>query len=100
MYQKYEHEYFVYIMASISKVLYIGVTNDIYERTLQHKNDINEGFTKKYRCHKLVYYETFQYIDNAIAREKQLKNWHRQWKMNLIKEDNPNWKDLFNDFLE
>jgi len=88
-------------MASISKVIYIGVTNDIYWRTLEHKQDVNKNsFTAKYKCHKLVYYEVFQYIDNAITREKQLKNWHRQWKINLIEENNPRWRDLFNDFLK
>ncbi len=96
----YEYEYFVYIMASISKVVYIGITNNVYERTLQHKQGINQGFTKKYKCHKLVYYETYTSVYEAITREKQLKNWHRQWKINLIEKYNPEWRDLFNNFLE
>ncbi len=95
-----EYEYFVYIMSSISKVLYIGVTSNIYERTWQHKQGINQGFTKKYKCHKLVYYEVYNNAYEAITREKQLKNWHRQWKINLIEEHNPEWRDLFDDFLE
>lgn len=95
-----EYEYFVYIMASISKVLYIGVTNNIYRRVLEHKQGEKEGFTKKYRCYKLVYYEVYDNVYDAIAREKQLKNWHRQWKINLIEENNPEWKNLFNNFLE
>ena len=95
-----EYEYFVYIMASISKVLYIGVTNNIYRRSLEHKQSLNKGFTQKYKCHKLVYCESYNDVYEAIEREKQLKQWHRQWKINLVEEDNPNWRDLFDDFLE
>ena len=95
-----EYEYFIYIMASISRVLYIGVTNNIYRRALEHKQCLNKGFTQKYKCHKLVYYESYDDVYGAIEREKQLKRWHRQWKINLIEEGNPNWRDLFDDFLE
>ncbi len=82
-------------MASISRVIYIGVTNDIYRRALEHKQSINpKSFTAKYKCHKLVYHESFQYIYDAIDREKQLKNWRREKKIKLIETDNPNWNDL------
>ena len=76
-------------------VLYIGVTADLYVRVQQHKEAYNENaFTAKYNCKKLVYYEGFSRIEEAIAREKQLKKWHREWKVNLINDFNPMWKDL------
>ena len=74
--------------------LYIGMTNDLERRMFEHKNKLVEGFTKRYGLYKLVYFEQFQYVDDAIKREKQLKNWRRQWKIDLIEEENPNWKDL------
>ena len=77
-----------------NKALYIGVTSDLTKRVLQHKNHQYEGFTDKYNCTKLVYYEECNDIKTAITREKQLKNWHRDWKNNLIKQTNPEWKDL------
>lgn len=77
-----------------NKALYIGVTSDLTKRVLQHKNHQYEGFTDKYNCTKLVYYEECNDINAAITREKQLKNWHRDWKNNLIKQTNPEWKDL------
>lgn len=77
-----------------NKALYIGVTSDLTKRVLQHKNHQYEGFTDKYNCTKLVYYEECNDITAAITREKQLKNWHRDWKNNLIKQANPEWKDL------
>jgi len=89
-----DYEFWVYIMASISGVLYIGLTNDIVKRVWEHKTDKFEGFTKKYQCHKLVCYESYQYIDGAIAREKQLKRWSREKKEFLINKGNPNWNDL------
>ncbi len=88
------HQYFVYIMASMSGTLYIGVTNDLCKRVWQHKNDILEGFTKKYQCHKLIYFEETSDVESAIAREKQLKKWNRAKKQWLIKQSNPTWKDL------
>lgn len=91
---KRNYQFFVYMMASVSRVLYVGVTNNLFERVQQHKAGINEGFTKRYHCHKLVYYEEYQYIDEAIAREKQLKKWRRAKKEALIHEFNPNWNDL------
>ncbi|MCB9435242.1 MAG: GIY-YIG nuclease family protein [Ardenticatenaceae bacterium] len=91
--------YFVYIMASKKNgTLYIGMTNDLVRRVWQHKNDINEGFTQKYGVHQLVYSETFADVQLAISREKQLKKWRRQWKIELIEQDNPNWDDLSVDF--
>ena len=75
--------------------LYIGVTNNLLKRVHQHKNDIAEGFTKKYNVHKLVYYEVFNRIQDAITREKRMKKWKRQWKMELIEKSNPNWEGLF-----
>jgi putative endonuclease len=86
----------VYILTNISNdVLYIGVTADLFFRLQEHKNKkYTDSFTSKYNCNKLVYYENFTTIDEAISREKQLKNWHRRWKENLIESVNPIWKDL------
>lgn len=77
---------------------YIGVTNDIIRRVYEHKNDLIDGFTKRYRLHKLVYVEQTELLTDAIAREKQLKNWHRDWKINLIRKINPDFRDLYGDF--
>jgi putative endonuclease len=85
-------------MTNKSKTLYIGVTDDLNRRLYEHKNKLLEGFTKKYNLTKLVYFETFNRVEDAIRREKQLKNWHRQWKINLIEEVNREWKDLSLDF--
>ncbi len=91
-----EKRYYVYIMASRSLTLYTGVTGDIYHyhRALQHKAGEIEGFTKKYHIDRLVYYETFKYVNNAIAREKQIKAWTRAKRLALIKTMNPTWQDL------
>jgi putative endonuclease len=89
-----EKRYYVYIMSSRSLTLYVGVTNSIYHRALQHKSGEVEGFTKKYRINRLVYYETFKYIGNAIAREKEIKGWSRAKKLALINSMNPTWQDL------
>jgi len=86
--------YFVYIMASESGTLYIGVTNDLERRYWQHRNEVFEGFSKKYKCNKLVYYEDTTDVNSAIAREKQLKNWRRDKKEWLIRKMNPGWLDL------
>ena len=75
--------------------LYIGVTNNLLKRVHQHKNDVTEGFTRKYNVHSLVYYEVFNRIQDAIMREKQMKKWKRQWKIELLEKSNPNWEDLF-----
>lgn len=89
-----EHHYFVYIMASRSLTLYIGITSALEIRLQQHKNDSLDGFTKRYQCHRLVHVEHFQDIQRAIAREKQLKHWSRVKKITLIKRENPAWHDL------
>ena len=92
--------FYVYIMASKRNgTLYIGVTNDLLRRVWEHKNDVKEGFTKKYGVHRLVWYETSTNIDEAILREKQMKKWKRQWKKNLIEKENPNWIDLYEEFI-
>ena len=79
-------------------VLYIGVTSDLFTRIPDHKNKTYPtSFTAKYNCRKLVYYETFPRIEDAIAREKQLKKWNRSWKDELISKTNPTWKDLYDD---
>jgi putative endonuclease len=89
------HQYYVYIITNkVNTVLYIGVTNNIVTRVWEHKNKIYKGFSSKYECNKLVYYEEFQWIQDAIAREKQLKGGSRQKKINLILKDNHAWKDL------
>lgn len=88
-------QYFVYILASSKHgTLYIGVTSDLLKRVWQHKEEIVEGFTKKYGVHKLVWYEVHQEIEAAIIREKRLKVWKRDWKIKLIEENNPDWQDL------
>ena len=92
------HRYYVYIMASKKDgVLYTGVTNDIARRDLEHKEAKIEGFTKEYFVRMLLYVELHQYIDKAIAREKCIKRWKREWKIRLIEELNPEWKDLSKD---
>ena len=94
-------QYYVYILTNRhNNVLYIGVTNNLVRRIYEHKNKLVEGFSKKYNLIKLVYYETTRDVKSAIEREKQLKNWHRDWKINLINQFNPEWKDLSNDFLD
>jgi putative endonuclease len=86
----------VYILASKkSGTLYIGVTSDLVKRVWEHQNDLVEGFTKKYAVHRLVYYEMLEDMDSAIQREKQLKKWNRDWKIDLIEKDNPEWHDLY-----
>ena len=89
-----ERRYYVYIMASRSLTLYTGVTDNIFRRALEHKRGVMEGFTKRYNINRLVYYETFKYINNAIAREKQIKAWTRAKRLALIKGLNPTWQDL------
>jgi putative endonuclease len=89
--------YYVYILASERRgTLYIGVTNDLIRRMFEHKNGLVEGFTKKYKVHLLVYYQQCENVESVIQREKQLKAWHREWKIKLIEETNPNWNDLSN----
>jgi methylglutaconyl-CoA hydratase len=86
--------FYVYILSSKSRVLYTGITDNIYRRTWEHKNDVHPGFTRDYKVHRLVYYETFKYVNNAIAREKSIKGWLRRKKISLIEAWNPTWEDL------
>ncbi|MFH0768171.1 MAG: GIY-YIG nuclease family protein [Chloroflexota bacterium] len=93
--------YYVYILASRRNgTLYTGVTNNLTRRAYEHKNDFIKGFTEKYGVHKLVYYEQCENVESAIQREKRVKSWHRKWKIDLIEETNPEWKDLSNEILE
>jgi putative endonuclease len=89
-----EHEYFVYIMSSRSGTLYIGITNSIYRRALEHRRGEIQGFASKYRCIRLVYYEGLDDVHKAIGREKQLKGWTRAKKIALIESKNARWEDL------
>lgn len=89
---------FVYIMSNKNRTtFYIGVTSDLQRRLIEHKDGVGSEFTKKYKLHSLVYFERMSDIVTAIKREKQLKKWHREWKLNLIKEQNPELKDLSGD---
>ena len=87
-------QYYVYIMASRSGVLYTGVTSDINRRVGEHKEGQIPGFTKKYKVNRLVYYESMQEVNAAIAREKQIKGWRREKRVQLIETINPGWDDL------
>ena len=87
-------QYYVYIMASRGRTLYIGVTNDLERRVLEHKEGRNQGFTARYSVSKLVYYDSTTDIRSAIAREKELKGWRRSKKVELVESVNPEWKEL------
>lgn len=90
---------YLYILSNKGRsTLYIGVTSDLYKRIVQHKNNEGSAFTKMYNLNILLYFEEFSLIHQAISREKQLKNWHREWKWNLIKLKNPELIDLFEGF--
>jgi putative endonuclease len=89
-----DHEYYVYILASRSRTLYIGVTNSLRRRVGEHRDGTANSFTAKYKIHRLVYFERFQHIDRAIAREKYLKHFTRQEKIALIESTNSTWDDL------
>ena len=94
------NQYYVYILASQKNgTLYIGVTNDLIRRVYEHRNDLFDGFTKKYKAHVLIYYEEASDIKAAISREKILKKWRRQWKIDLIETFNPDWLDLYEDLV-
>ena len=87
--------YYVYMLASRRRgTLYVGVTNDLVKRVWQHKQGLVEGFTKRYGIRTLVWYEQTESIESAIAREKQIKKWNRDWKIELIESGSPQWKDL------
>jgi putative endonuclease len=92
--------HYVYILASRRNgTLYVGVTSDLLRRVSAHKNDFVEGFTKKYGVHTLVYFEACADGEGAIRREKQIKEWKRRWKIELIEKANPEWKDLYEQIL-
>jgi putative endonuclease len=94
-------QYYVYILASQRNgTLYIGLTGNLAKRVYEHKIGLVEGFTSKYKVHRLVYYETYSNIYDAIAREKRMKKWKRQWKIQLIEETNPQWQDLSREMLD
>ncbi|MFD2566619.1 GIY-YIG nuclease family protein [Pseudotenacibaculum haliotis] len=98
---KTNHQYFVYILASQKNgTLYIGMTNNLQRRVYEHKMGIKKGFTKKYGVNRLVYYETFQDVNEAITREKRLKKWNRAWKIELLEKENNEWNDLANDWYD
>ena len=87
--------YFVYLLASKKNgTLYIGLTNNLARRAAEHRSGQIPGFTARYSVHDLVWYETFERIDEASAREKQLKGWNRAWKIKLIEETNPQWREI------
>lgn len=92
--------YYIYILTtSKNSALYTGVTNNLIRRVYEHKHDLVEGFTKKYQAHKLVYYDFVEDVMAAIAREKQIKSWKRQKKIDLINTFNPDWHDLFDELI-
>ncbi len=93
-----EKRYYVYILASKNRVLYVGVTGFLMARVLQHKSGECEGFTQRYKVNRLVYYEVFKYVNNAIARETEVKKWRREKKVALFEADNPTWEDLAADW--
>jgi putative endonuclease len=91
---------YVYILASQRNgTLYIGVTSDLVKRIYEHKNNLIDGFTKQHNIKILVYYEIAEEVDKAIQREKSLKKWRRDWKLDLIEANNPGWRDLYDDII-
>ena len=95
-----EKSYFIYILTNYDETtFYVGVTSNLQKRIWQHKNKFVKGFTQKYNLNKLVYFEQTNSIETALNREKQLKRWHRDWKINLIKEFNSTFKDLYEDIV-
>jgi len=91
-----ENQPCVYILAGKRNgTLYVGVTSDLVKRVYEHKYDLADGFTKKYKVHCLVYFEQHQNMNAAITREKQIKKWNRAWKIELIEKNNPTWEDLY-----
>lgn len=93
--------FYVYILCSgRNGTLYIGMTSDLVKRVYEHKNNLVDGFTKKYGVHRLVWYEIHDAAETAIRREKQMKKWERSWKLRVVEEINPQWRDLYLDLLE
>jgi putative endonuclease len=93
-------QYYVYILASKTRRLYIGVTNDLRRRVWEHRHKITKGFAERYRINRLVHYEATTSIESAILREKRLKSWPRIWKIRLIEGHNPEWKDLAEEWYD
>ena len=92
--------YYVYILTNRKNgTLYIGVTNNLIKRVFEHKNKVFKGFTEKYDINKLIYYECYDNIEYAIQREKRMKKWNRNWKIELIEKNNKEWKDLYPDLF-
>jgi putative endonuclease len=90
----------VYILASRRNgTLYVGVTSDLVKRVWEHQNNLVEGFTKRYGVHTLVWFEQHETMESAIAREKAIKEWRRRWKLDLIEQQNPEWRDLYEDVV-
>jgi putative endonuclease len=90
----------VYIPASARNgTLYSGITSDLIKRVWEHKNNSVDGFTKQYNVHNLVWFELHENMNSAIEREKNIKEWKRAWKLNLIEKNNPEWRDLYNDII-
>ncbi|MEE9541483.1 MAG: GIY-YIG nuclease family protein [Candidatus Bipolaricaulota bacterium] len=91
----------VYILANKRNgTLYVGVTSDLIKRIWQHRNNVVQGFTKRYSIHQLVYYELHDTMESAITKEKMLKNWKRAWKLQLIESNNPDWQDLYGTIIQ
>lgn len=95
-----QRTFYVYIMSNPAGITYVGMTNDIYRRVGEHKRGTLPGFSRKYETKKLVYYEEFQYVEDAIKREKQIKGWRREKKRALLRELNPKWDDLSDQWFE
>jgi len=94
-------EFCVYILAGKRNgTLYIGVTSNLVQRIWQHRNDEADGFTRKYQVHSLVWFEQHENAESAITREKQIKEWKRKWKLELIEKDNPTWRDLYDEITQ
>lgn len=92
--------FYVYILSSKKHgTLYTGVTSDLIRRVCEHKNDLTDGFTKKYQVHNLVWFEAHETAETAIIREKQIKKWERKWKIRIIEQVNPQWDDLYNEIF-
>lgn len=96
-----KENFYVYILSNQSnRVVYTGVTSNLVKRIWQHKNKVADGFTSKYNVNKLVYFENHDDAGNAIKREKNIKDWKRAWKNELIEKENPDWRDLYDDITQ
>ena len=96
-----ERYYYAYMLASqVYGTLYVGVTNDLIRRIWEHRNDLVDGFTRQYGVHRLGWYEVHEGPYEAITREKQIKKWNRDWKVNLVQRMNPEWKDLYDNIIQ